>query len=301
MRESTVQLVEEAVALIEEKVKEPFWLDSLAGGLYISKFHLHRLFKALTGKTLMAYVRGRRLSRSLGELIHTDAKISDIAEEYCFNYEQSYERAFKNEFGVSPTAFRKSPCGLKITNMLDTSALCDIAGGICAEPHFFFMPQITIAGKCTFVPADDYMKANEAALSFWYHEREKIPSRLNEHIYYGFAFPIAGKEYDYMPSVESAGTGTLPPGFERRIFPACHYAVFRYVGFHSPDVLSEYYIGDIYNYIESEWSSKTIYRRNRAYHFERMDTTLCSPTYCEADIYIPLIGSTPLPVRIEKK
>lgn len=292
MRESTVKLVEEAVALIEEKIKQPFWLESLAGSLYISKFHLHRLFKALTGETLMAYVRGRRLSRSLHDLINTDAKISDIAEDYCFNYEQSYERAFKNEFGVSPTAFRKSPCELKIKNMFDTSSLRDIAQGIFAEPRFHFVPRLKFAGRCTFVPADDYMKANEAALSFCYNERAGIPSRMNEHIYYGFTFPLTGKDYIYMPCVEVSGTLRVPLGFEARVYPSCQCAVFRYVGFHSPDVLSEFYIGDIYNFIETEWSAKTTYKRNREYHFERMDTSICSSTYCEVDIYMPLLDSS---------
>lgn len=292
MRESTVDLVEEAVTIIEEKLGQPFWLDCLAKDLYISKYHLHRLFKALTGKTLMSYVRGRRLSRSLIELVNTGAKISEIAEEYCFNYEQSYERAFKNQFGLTPTAFRNSPCELDIENMLDTSALRDIGEGIFTQPRFCFLPKLKVAGICTYIKVEgEEMAANNAALSFWYKERAKITSRIKGHIYYGFAFPEQGGDYVYMPCVEVSDTGNLPEGFESREFPAHLYAVFRYIGFHSPDVLSDHYIGYLYRYIEEEWSLKTRYKRNREYHFERMDTSINSSTYCEADVCIPVSDS----------
>ncbi len=289
MRDSTVRLVEETVTLIEEKLKTPLWLQNLSEELYISKYHFHRLFKALTGKTLMSYVRGRRLSRSLSDLIHTGIKISEIAEEYCFNYEQSYERAFKNQFGLSPTAFRNKPRELKIVNMLDTAELRDIAGGIFTQPRYCLVPQLKVAGIRTLIRADgEEMAANKAALSFWHKERSKIAGRVKGHIYYGFAFPAQENDYYYMPCVEVKDFGSLAPEFEGRIFPAHLYAVFRYIGFHSADFLSDYYIGHIYRYIEEEWSQKTRYNRNREYHFERMDTMICSSTYCEVDIYIPV-------------
>lgn len=289
MRDSTVRLVEETVNLIEEKLKAPLWLQGLSEELYISKYHLHRLFKALTGKTMMSYVRGRRLSRSLNDLVSTGAKISDIAREYCFSYEQSYERAFKNQFGVSPTVYRNSPHELEIVHMYDTSALRDIGGGIFVEPRFCFVPEMRVAGICTPIfSKEDPLAANAAALSFCSIERGKIPSRINEHIYLGFGFPKAGKDYVYMPCVEVPDGKDIPSQFDYRVFPAYLYAVFRYVGFHSPDVLSDLYIGDIYEYIETEWSRKTEYRRNMDYLYERMDTSICSSTYCEVDVYIPV-------------
>ncbi len=289
MRDSNVRLVEETVNIIEEKLKTPLWLQDLSEELYISKYHLHRLFKALTGKTLMSYVRGRRLSRSLSDLLTTDARICEIAREYCFDYEQSYERAFKNQFGLSPTAFRNSPREIKIVNMLDTGSLKDIAGGIFTQPRFSLVPQLKVAGIRTLIRADgEEMAANRAALSFWHKERSKIAGRVKGHIYYGFAFPAQGSDYYYMPCVQVKDLKDLAPEFEGRIFPAQLYAVFRYIGFHSADFLSDYYIGNIYKYIEEEWSQKTRYQRNREYHFERMDTTVCSSAYCEVDIYIPV-------------
>lgn len=292
MRESTVRLVEETVTLIEEKIKQPFWLDCLAKDLYISKYHLHRLFKSLTGQTLMSYVRGRRLSRSVSDLLTTNAKISEIAEEYCFNYEQSYERAFRNQFGVTPTVFRNSPHELKIVGMLDTSELRDIAKGIFTQPRFCMLPQLKMAGVRTLIKGDgDEMAANKAALSFWYKERAGLYGVLNSHMYYGFAFPAQGNDYYYMPCAQVSSIEGLPSGFEGCVFPPHMYAVFRYIGFHSSDLLSDYYIGYVYKYIEEEWSQKTRYKRNREYHFERMDTSVCSSTYCEADVYIPVNDS----------
>jgi hypothetical protein len=47
-------------------------------------------------------------------------------------------------------------------------------------------------------------------------------------------------------------------------------------------------IRDIYEYTEVEWSKKTEYRRNMDYLFERMDKSICSSAYCEADVYVPV-------------
>jgi AraC family transcriptional regulator len=44
---------------------------------------------------------------SLERLLGTNCKLLDIALEYGFEYEQSYLRSFKREFGVTPGKFRK--------------------------------------------------------------------------------------------------------------------------------------------------------------------------------------------------
>lgn len=299
MRDSKVCLVEEAINLIEEKINRPLWLENLSDELYVSKFHLHRLFKALTGKTLMSYVRGRRLSRSLSELLSTDKTIGDIGKAYCFDYEQSYARAFKAQFGISPAAFRSAPRELEIVNMYDTSALSDLGGGIFVEPRFCFVPEMNVTGVCTLIYKEDPLCANTAALYFSNNQRGLIPSRVNEHVYIGFGFPGEDGSYTYMPCVEVTADDGLAQPFVYKTFPAHMYAVFRYVGFHSPDVLSDLYIGDIYRYIETEWTPKTTFRRNNEYLFERMDTSICSSTYCEADVYIP-VSDVAAPARKER-
>lgn len=102
MYTANLELIKNAVDCIELKINEPITLDGLSKELNLSKYHLLRLFKALTGKTLMEYVRGRKLTESLIELLNTRLKIIDIAMEYAFEYEQTYTRAFKGLFEFRP-------------------------------------------------------------------------------------------------------------------------------------------------------------------------------------------------------
>jgi AraC family transcriptional regulator len=48
-------------------------------------------------------------------LLYTDKNILDIALDYGFDYEQSYIRAFKREFGITPGGLRKNGQMVKIT------------------------------------------------------------------------------------------------------------------------------------------------------------------------------------------
>jgi len=74
----------------------------------LSEVHLQRLFKLKYNKTLGIYIRTHKLTESIDDLLNTDLKIVDIALDYGFEYEQSYIRAFKREFGITPGKFRKS-------------------------------------------------------------------------------------------------------------------------------------------------------------------------------------------------
>ncbi|HHW09397.1 MAG TPA: helix-turn-helix transcriptional regulator [Firmicutes bacterium] len=94
------------IEYIEKNIKNNISLDDLAKASYMSKFHLSRVFQSITGYPPIEYARARKLTCSLNELIHTDRKISDIAQEYGFDHEQSYIRAFKRHFGMTPAQFR---------------------------------------------------------------------------------------------------------------------------------------------------------------------------------------------------
>jgi len=101
------ELLEKILADIEADVKNvnP---KSLSNKYFLSEVHLRRLFRYAFRLSISAYIRSRRLAASLNELLTTDAKILSIALDYGFEFEQSYIRTFKREFGVTPGAVRMS-------------------------------------------------------------------------------------------------------------------------------------------------------------------------------------------------
>jgi len=107
-------LLDNVLIDIEKGVKEGIYLNTLAEKYALSEGHLRRLFRFAFNQTLGGYIRSRKLSASLDDLQKKDFNILDIALEYGFEYEQSYRRAFKHEFGITPGEYRKAGHIVKI-------------------------------------------------------------------------------------------------------------------------------------------------------------------------------------------
>ena len=96
----------------------------------ISDYHLQRVFKSIFGIPIGRYIRGRTISSSLDLLLNTDMRIIDIASEYGFDYEQTYIRAFKKQFKITPGEYRSNPIALTATpqfHLCDRSRMKNIA------------------------------------------------------------------------------------------------------------------------------------------------------------------------------
>lgn len=92
---------------IEQNLKEELSLEELAEKTYLSKFHFHRVFHELTGETVMAYIRKRRLAEAAKELAESNVKIVEVALRYQFGSQEAFSRAFKKMFQISPGEFRR--------------------------------------------------------------------------------------------------------------------------------------------------------------------------------------------------
>jgi len=103
----TFNLLENVMIDVEDGIREGINVDILAKRYSLSYRHLQRLFKLSFKQSLADYIRSRRLVESLSDLLKTDRKLIDIALEFGFEYDQSYIRAFKREFGMTPGNLRK--------------------------------------------------------------------------------------------------------------------------------------------------------------------------------------------------
>jgi AraC family transcriptional regulator len=101
-------LLENVLIDIEEGIGKGIYSGILAEKHALSEGHLRKLFRLTFKKSLGGYIRSRRLTASLDDLLKTDSNILNIALKYGFCYEQSYINAFKREFGTTPGGFRKS-------------------------------------------------------------------------------------------------------------------------------------------------------------------------------------------------
>lgn len=82
-------------------------LDALSDIAAMSRFHWHRVFRAMTGETLAQAVRRIRMQRASYLLVMTETSLSAIAVSVGMANPASFNRAFADHFLMSPSAFRK--------------------------------------------------------------------------------------------------------------------------------------------------------------------------------------------------
>jgi AraC-like DNA-binding protein len=92
---------------IEEHLTEPITLYMLAQTAGYSPWHASRIFKELTGKTPLEYIRALRLSRAVLELWDEDKRILDVALDFSFASHEGFTRAFSDTFGMTPQHYRQ--------------------------------------------------------------------------------------------------------------------------------------------------------------------------------------------------
>ena len=101
------RLIEPALGYIRDHFSSTVSLDQLAGICGMSKHHFCRIFKSVTGKTAMSYIRDYRIQVSDILLTQTDHSIAQIAELCGFESTHYYCRCYKAVCGCTPGAKRK--------------------------------------------------------------------------------------------------------------------------------------------------------------------------------------------------
>ncbi|MBQ2862070.1 MAG: helix-turn-helix transcriptional regulator [Oscillospiraceae bacterium] len=81
--------------------------EKIAASEGYSVFHFCRIFKEYTGKSLMRYVREKRLEKAEKE-IENGEPASCVAIKYGFETQSGFSRAFAKQFGERPAKKRNA-------------------------------------------------------------------------------------------------------------------------------------------------------------------------------------------------
>jgi len=96
------------LAYIQSHLAEDLSLAQLAERAALSPYHFHRLFHDSIGETLKQYTQRLRLERAAFDLKIREATILEIALNGGFHAPETFTRAFKRWFGVTPRQYRVS-------------------------------------------------------------------------------------------------------------------------------------------------------------------------------------------------
>src|SRR5688572_2312402 len=92
---------------IQSRLDGDLSLRTLARVSHVSPFHFHRKFRALVGETVKGYVQRVRLERAAIRLLLHRESVWGVALDAGFRNHETFCRAFKKRFGVSPRSYRR--------------------------------------------------------------------------------------------------------------------------------------------------------------------------------------------------
>lgn len=236
---STLTQIQAGVDYIETRLDEPIDLAAVAMAASLSQWHFARIFKSVTGETVKAYIRARRMFRALHRLLATDLRVLDIAVMAGFESQEAFARAFKRAFGMAPSEFRRDGHRRMFVDKLrlDREFLRQLARNPPLEPRRIETPARIMVGMPTVFFGAESEKNNigdhlpplwDAFMPRIGEITQRIPG-----ICYGVVRPDAEdpERLEYLAAMEvKDASAPVPPDMQQWIVPAATYAHFEHRG-----------------------------------------------------------------------
>ena len=100
-------MIGRVLALMHDRVGEPWTLESLAREAHVSRATLARRFTETVGKPPLTYLGDWRMHVAAERLKHTTTTVESIAREVGYSSEYAFNRAFSRHRGQPPGRYRR--------------------------------------------------------------------------------------------------------------------------------------------------------------------------------------------------
>ena len=289
---NNLQLIETVLYYIDENICEELTYERLAEVFGYSSFHFHKIFSSVTNLSITEYIRKRRLTIAYKKLCETVENVADICYSVGFNSIQTFNRAFKDTFGIQPLVARErqSKITYRSVEEIITGYLkrVEVEGVFSIEPRFDEREEFVIAGYRKHTK-NGFNVIGEA----WFELKSNMETieRKNKHTMYGFEdyseeFSSEPLAFYYMTGVEVDKDTPLPEGMYRKVVSKAKYAIFTVNGNNANGE-----IGKAFRYIYFVWLPNSEYciDENALFDFEYYDERWdCQFGAAQMDIYVPV-------------
>ncbi len=103
-----ISRINKVIDYIEENLDKNLSLEELSRVALFSKYHFHRIFKAIIGESVNEYTKRLRLEKALILLKNfKDYSITDVGLEVGFSSTSNFSLAFKDYYGITPSSFKR--------------------------------------------------------------------------------------------------------------------------------------------------------------------------------------------------
>ena len=94
----------------------PTRAEDMAAAAHLSRFHFERVIMAIAGESPTRFRARILLERAAHRMTTTDATLLDIAVEAGYSSHEAFTRAFRREYGVAPSVWRRRPARFRIAS-----------------------------------------------------------------------------------------------------------------------------------------------------------------------------------------
>lgn len=280
--------IEQAVALIERHLDDDLPLEDVAASVGLSRFALHRMFRACVGETLKGYIRKRRLTQAAYKLKDTKQRIIELAMDAGFQSQEAFTRAFQGFFGVTPGQYRRTPKSSYQPGLLPASIdqLTHHMSGLSMTPRLIERQKAMVVhgwGTATDFEDDGPISALWEQLMQQVAALEAPPSTL---------FGVCQAEHPNIPLTEEqyltylAGVSDEAPCLAQQaplqaIIPPGAYAVFTHDG-------PLNHVIDTVNYAWATWLPQSNYDKSKRPDLEVIPLALFTTKHPHIEIWISI-------------
>ena len=251
--------VQIGINYIESNLDFDISLAQVAREAGLSQWHFQRIFKALTNETLKTYIRSRRLSNTLEKLLTTNLRIIDIAVSAGYESQESFTRAFKAFFNLTPNEYRRQGNKRLFLKKIefDSEYLKHINFNVSLEPEIYSQNKMRLVGlkTCFFNVDSEKNNIGEKLPALWHDFLERIDEIKNivtGSPCYGVVRQVKDSTdlLEYYAAIEVEDIENIPEGMMSLTIPLSDYAKFTHKGYAKQ-------IDGTVNYIYSSWLLKS--------------------------------------------
>jgi AraC family transcriptional regulator len=252
--------VGKAIWFIESHFSGDISLDEIAKTAGVSRYHMVRAFGFATGRSVMRYVRGRRLTEAARSLVNGAPDILTVAIDAGYGSHEAFTRAFRDQFGLTPEAVRTRR-NLDNIELVEPIRMDETLIAKLEPPRFEYGKPLLVAGLGERYSCET-SKAIPAQWQRFAPHIGNIPGQVGRTAYGVCCNGDDEGNFDYIAGVEVADFSDLPASFSRVRIPAQRYAVFS----HREHVAT---IRRTVNTIWSKWLPESGHEVADAPNFER--------------------------------
>lgn len=250
--------VNKVVDYIHRHLPEAMDLSMLANVANISRFHFHRIFKAIMDESLGEYIQRIRLESVAFKLQTTGFTLDQIAEQTGYQSQFALSKSFKKYFKIAPSLYRRQPSDLSVSLQEQECATTSV-------PEIRTIDSKEVVYICVVDPHENPNAFIEAWRKLIHFTKSSgIPDHENEYISLSRDIsPIIKPEHLRIYACMSISRPVKPTGvFGVQTIESGQYAVFTHKG-------SYRQLSDLYCYIFRCWLLGGAYQVRNCTMFEK--------------------------------